>query len=406
MFRFFVIVQDLRVSGTSEGIVSRSFLSKLRKSFPDAVIDVLYLKRNNSDDELQLIPVDTIQTQILNLKIPFFTKWLNKLYWRLFHVSLKERYIHGAYASCISKVDFKIYDHIFIRSSGLDFETILACKNLPILKHAIVNFHDPYPLFWYSGRKTTLSNLELFRLKVMIEVVSKSKKCITPSSLLSHDMGFLFNSDKKFFTLPHQFDKSVFNLTDNSEVISKSKKVTISYHGAIMFGRNIDILLDAYQELLIENPNYKDETEFILRLRGQENSRLREKYLNNKNIIILNTLNFANSYLEQMNEADICIILENGPMYSNVLVGKAPFLASLNKPVLCIAPEASEMRCIIKDDLYIASYDNSDEIKFKLKSLIENRLISNIPVYPFGDYFSDFHFKNKLITLLSESNKY
>lgn len=406
MLKFFVIVQDLRVSGTSEGIVSRSFLSKLRKSFPDSVIDVLYLKRNNSDDDLQLLPVDTIQTHILNLKMPFFTKWLNKLYWRLFHVSLKERYIHKVYASYISKIDYQSYNHIFIRSSGLDYETIIAAKDLPILKQAIINFHDPYPLFWYSGRKTVLSNLELFRLKVMIEVVSKAKKCISPSSLLSRDMQFLFNSNKKFLTLQHQFDKSVFNLTYDTQVLSKSRKVSISYHGAIMFGRNIDLLLDAYEQLLIENPNYKDETEFIIRLRGQENPRLREKYLSNKNIIILDTLNFSNSCLEQMNEADICIILENGPLYSNVLVGKAPFLASLNKPVLCIAPETSELRSIINDDKYIASYDNINEIKLKLKNLIENRLSSNNPVYPFGDYFSDFHFKNRLITLLSESNKY
>jgi glycosyltransferase involved in cell wall biosynthesis len=404
LIKFLIIAQDLRVSGTSEGIVSRSFFGKLRKAYPNAVIDVLYLKSHESKDQLELLPVNKIETHVLNLKIPFFTKWINKLYWRLFHKSLKERHIHSVYASYISKVDYKKYDHVFIRSAGLEHETILACKDLPILNKAIVNFHDPYPLFWYSGKKGVISNLELFKLKAMIEVVSKAKRCMSPSSLLSRDMQFLFNSNKKVFTLQHQFEKSVFNLTDNSQVMSKSKKVTISYHGALMFGRNIDILLDAYQELLIENPNYKDETEFILRLRGQENSRLREKYLNNKNIIILNTLNFSNSCLEQINEADICVILENGPMYSNVLVGKAPFLASLNKLVLCIAPETSEMRSIIKDDLYIASYNNRDEIKFKLKSLIENSLISKNPVYPFEDYFSDENFKKNLDEILEANN--
>ena len=31
---FLVIAQDLRVSGTSEGVVSRSFLAKLRMAYP------------------------------------------------------------------------------------------------------------------------------------------------------------------------------------------------------------------------------------------------------------------------------------------------------------------------------------------------------------------------------------
>ncbi|MGZ0017454.1 hypothetical protein [Yeosuana sp. AK3] len=404
MIRFLIIVQDLRVSGTSEGIVSRSFLYKLRKSYPDSIIDVLYLKRYGSNDDLHLLPVNTIQTHILNLKVPFFIKWYNKVYWRLFNVSLKEQYVHNVYASYISKIDYKKYDQIFIRSSGLNYETILATKNLPILSDAIINFHDPYPLYWYSGGQTKLTKLELFRLKTMIEVVSKAKKCITPSSLLSRDLQFLFNSDKKFFTLPHQFDKSVFNLSDNTQVFSKSKKVTISYHGAIMFGRNIDILLDAYQELLITQPPYTKETEFILRLRGQENKRLREKYQNNDNIIILDTLNFSNSCLEQINETDIYVILENGPLYSNVLVGKAPFLASLNKPLLCISPEISEMRMIIKDNKYIASNKNKEEIKLKLDNLIKNRLKSIEPEYPFGDYFNDENFKHMLNEILEDKH--
>lgn len=402
MIKFLIIAQDLRVSGTSEGIVSRSFLSKLRKSFPDDQIDVLYLKCEDSNDDLHLLPVDKIETHILNLKIPFLTKWLNKLYWRLLHVSLKERYIHKVYTSYISKIDYQSYDHIFIRSSGLEYETILATKHLPILKHAIINFHDPYPLFWYSGGKNVISNLELFRLKSMISVVSVAKKSITPSSLLSHDMQLLFNSDQIFFTLPHQFDKSVFDFSDNSKVLPKSKKLVISYHGAIMFGRDIDILLDCYQELINSHLIYKENTEFVLRLRGKDNERLRLKYSNCDNIIIFDTLNFSNSCYEQTHEADIYIILENGPIYSNVLVGKAPFLASLKRPILCICPEKSEMRVLVKDKKYIASYNNKEEIKLKLKNLIEDRFNSNDLVYPFGNYFSDENFKEMLDMILDE----
>lgn len=400
--KFLIIEQDLRVSGTSQGIISRSFLEKLRVSYPQSIIDVVYLKHHPSDDHLHLLPVDSIKTYVLNLEIPFFTKWLNKIYWRLFHVSLLRNHIHKVYASYIAKIDYYEYDHIFIRSAGIEHETILAAKDLPILKRAIVNFHDPYPLFWYAGSTSPLTNLELFKLKEMFEVVSQAKTCMSSAGLMAQDMQSLYGCRKKFHPLPHQYSQSVFDLTDVGKVLKKTKKILISYHGAIQFGRNADILLDAYQELVEGNAAFKENTEFVLRLNGQQNQRLRDKYSKTENIFILDTLNFSNSCNEQMYEADINIILENGPLYCNILVGKAPFLAAIEKPVLSISPERSEMRRIIKDDQYIASCTDQEEIKQKLEKLIVNRMNSAEAVYPFGDYFSDENFKKILDKILFE----
>jgi len=403
MMKFLVIEQDLRVSGTSQGIISRSFLSKLRTAYPESIIDVVYLKHHPSEDQLDLLPVDSIETHVLDLKIPFFTRWVNKIYWRLFHVSLKERHVHEVYGSYIGKIDYHEYNHIFIRSAGLNHEMLLATKDLPILKKAIINFHDPYPLFWYAGSKNALTNLELFRMKEMQKIVSQAKTCMSSASSMSEDMQYLYGSRKKFHTLPHQYNESVFDLSDVSDVLKKRKKITISYHGAIQFGRNADVLLDAYQELVERNSMYKENTEFVLRLRGQDNKRLSQKYIKTDNIIVLDTLNFSNSAYEQIHEADINIILENGPFYCNILVGKAPFLGSFNKPVLSISPERSEMRRIITDNRYIANCSDKEEIKQKLENLIINRLNSEEPVYPFGDYFSDENFKEMLDRVLLES---
>jgi len=403
--KFLIIEQDLRVSGTSQGIISRSFLAKLRIAYPKSKIDVVYLKQRPSEDDLHLLPVDSIKTYVLNLEIPFFTKWLNKIYWRLKHVSLVRSHIHKVYASYIAKIDYHEYDHIFIRSAGIDHETILGCKDLPILKKAIVNFHDPYPLFWYAGSVSELTNLELFKLKEMFEVVCQAKTCMSSANLMAEDMQSLFGCRKKFHTLPHQYSESVFDLSDVSYVLKKNKQITISYHGAIQFGRNADIVLDAYQELVEGNEVYKENTEFILRLNGQQNQRLKGKYDKIPNISILDTLNFSNSCNEQMNEADINIILENGPLYCNILVGKAPFLAALKKPILAISPERSEMRNIIKDDKYIASCTDKEEIMQKLEYLILDRMKSNQEVNSCGNYFSDENFKVMLDKILLESKE-
>lgn len=398
--KILVLEQDLRVSGTSQGIISRSFLAKLRTAYPEAIIDVVYLKHHPSEDQLHLLPVDHIETHVLDLKIPFLIKFINRLYWRLFHVSLNERYIHRIYASYIEKVNYESYDHIFIRSAGIEHEVILATHNLPILKKAIVNFHDPYPLPWYVGTQKKMSNLDLFRLKKMMEIVAQAKTCSSSAYYMSHDLQNLYASRKPFYTLPHQYDARVFDLSDQGQVLKKNKKITISYHGAIMFGRNADILLDAYQELVETNEEYQNHTEFIMRLKGQDNKRLREKYTLVKNIQILDTLNFSNSSNEQIHETDIVIILENGPLYCNILVGKAPFLAAYHKPVLSISPMRSELRNCIVDERYIATMDDKEEIKFKLEQLILDRMSSNEKVYPFGDYFSEANFKKSLDEIL------
>lgn len=390
---FLVIVQDLRISGTSEGIVSRSFLAKLRIAYPQSIIDVVYLKQHPSEDHLNLLPVDLIDTHVLNIKIPFITKWVNKVYWRLFHVSLKEQYIQKVYGSFISKIAYKKYDYIFIRSAGLAHETILGAKDLPILKKAIINFHDPYPVFWYAGSKISLSNLELFRMKEMHKVVSQAKSCMSSANNMSKDMQFLYGYKKQFFVLPHQYDENVFDLKDKSVVFQKTKKVTIAYHGALQFGRNIDILLDSYKELIESNNTFKENTEFILRLKSSEVNRLRKKYVSIVNIRLLDGVNFSNAVYEQKYLSDINILLENGPIYCSILLGKSPLLASIEKPIFLLSPIISEMRNIVKDERFIANYSDKEEIKNKLENLIAGSLNDVKYVNPFGDYFSDARFK-------------
>lgn len=402
--KFLIIEQDLRVWGTSQGIISRSFLAKLRTAYPESIIDVVYLKHLPSDDDLQLLPVNSIETHLLDLKIPLFTKWLNKIYWRLFHISLLRTHIRKVYGSYIAKIDYHQYDHVFIRSAGIQHETILGCKDLPILKKAIVNFHDPYPLFWYPGANIPLTNLELFQLKEMFEVVSQAKTCMSSASLMSEDLETLYGSRKKFYNLPHQYDERVFDLSDVSTVLKKNKKILISYHGAIQFGRDVFILLDAYKDLIENNPVYKENTEIVLRLKGGDKKKLEEKYSTIPNIVVLEMSSFSNSCYEQMYEADINIILENGPLYCNILVGKAPFLAAIQKPILCISPERSEMRRLIPDPQYIASCTNQEEIKQKLENLILSRMDSQEAVFPFGDYFSDANFKTMLDKILLDFN--
>jgi hypothetical protein len=51
---------------------------------------------------------------------------------------------------------------------------------------------------------------------------------------------------------------------------------------------------------------------------------------------------------------------------------------------------------------YIASCNNSEEIKQKLENLILESLKRNQQVYPFGDYFSEENFKQKIEQILND----
>jgi len=398
---FLIVVQDLRVSGTSEGIVSRSFISYLKKAYPNAKIDLEYFKNYESNDLLQLLPVDSINEYIINRRTNPLIIWINWIYWRFFKISLVEKNLVNKYRKYIKKIKYEKYDYVFIRSSGQGYETVLACYDLPILKKAIVNFHDPYPIFWDTGSYKTLSKLELYRLRQMWKIVQEARVCISPAKLLSEDMEHLYGSNKKFFTLPHQFDNEVFKEIKGQAARKRKKNLVISYHGVVQLGRNLDILLDAYYQLITEHSSFLKDTEFILRIKGKHAKRLKLKYAECKNIVFLKTICFNESSYEQKMESDIQVILENCSPHSNILVGKAPFLASLEKAVLILSPPRSELRSIIEDDKYIADCTNKNEIKVKLKCLIDEGLMNKgQKCLPFNDYFSEENFSMRLNRIL------
>lgn len=398
--KFLVIAQDLRVSGTSEGIVSRSFLARLRQVFPESFIKVVYLKHSKSDDDLHLLPVNELTVKQVTIKFPLLLIWINKIFWRVFKISLNEIYKYRIYRKHLATISIKEFDHVFIRSSGLEFETILGAKGLPLLKKAILNFHDPFPVLENTGPNAQISGLDLIRFKWMREVIDQSKACMSPASYLSRELETLYGARKTFYTLAHQYEESVFDLTDKVQVFQKRKQITISYHGALQFGRNIDELLDAYRKLVQENDHIEKNTEFVVRLKSAELDRIKEKYAAISNIRVLAGVNFSNAAYEQKYLSDLNVLLENGPKSCNILLGKAPFLAAIEKPVFVLAPPKSELREIITKKEFIATYGSIVEIKEKLEKLILNIFANKDLKCDFDDYFHHQTFKRFIHEIL------
>ncbi|WP_423818467.1 hypothetical protein V5739_12695 [Salinimicrobium sp. TIG7-5_MAKvit] len=405
--KFLVIAQDLKTSGTSEGIVSRSFLGKLRRTYPEAIIRVVYLRNTESEDQLELLPVDSIEKLGVKRSPPKYIKALNRIYWRVFNNSLNDQYLLSQYRHHIKRINWTEYNHIFIRSAGNNYETILACLNLPILKNAIINFHDPYPQFLDPGSYHPPSKLELNRQKRMHKVVLQAKTCITPSQFLSQDMEFFYGSSKKFYTLPHQFDSAVFKKFPAEEKKERKGKVVISYQGAVQLGRNLDIVLDAYLALLGKKGSYRENTEFLLRITGPYSKVIIQKYQQHPNLIFFDQVSFSKSLHEMKYETDVSIILENCGERSNILPGKVPVIASLNKPFLCLSPATSELRRLVHEPVFVATCDDGEEIIQKLDHLINSVFQKKeFKEDPFKGYFNEKNFNNRLKAILKAGNSF
>lgn len=397
MENFLVITQDLKVSGTSQGIIERSFLAKLRKAYPTSVIDILYLSNLSYEENLEILPVNSITIKKINYNIPFHIKWINRFTRRFFNYLYAENYIHAQFAKEIKKVKYSDYDHVMVRSAGLGHETILAMHNLPILKHSIINFHDPYPHIWYKGLDSKINNNQLKRLHKMIQVAAQAKSCCTSAYYMSKDLQYLYASSKFFYTIPHQFSFDAFDLSDKIAVRKKSKKIQISYHGALMFGRNIFNIIEAFMQLLSENDWIKQDVEFVLRVKGDDVEKLKDIVQTCENIFVMDTLNFSNSSNEQMYESDINIILENGPYYSNILGGKVPFLFALQKKIFISSPARSELRRHLGDYPFLCDMNDLSDIKLKLLAVLtSDNLTSDIG----KRLFSDESFKRQLDAVL------
>ena len=95
---FLILTQDLKVAGTSQGIIERSFLVKLQKAYPKAIIDVLYLSTHDLDDNLEILPVNKIIKKRINTNIPFYVKWINRITRRFFNYLYTYNYIHNKFA--------------------------------------------------------------------------------------------------------------------------------------------------------------------------------------------------------------------------------------------------------------------------------------------------------------------
>ncbi len=399
MKRVLILCQNLDISGSSEGMVSNAFVVKYLKMFPKHQVDVKWISKIPKTDEIS----NQLNFGFESIKIPHrkFT-WienkLNAFLYYTFGYNLKDILIINRFKKAIKKININAYDQIFVRSGGLDFYLIRALKGNPYINKMSIYFHDPYPACLYPGSNSEFNIHNFRKIKEMRVIVNQAKNVFSPSKLLSNDLGFLYS--KRFHTLPHQFDHSIFTKTNLKMTSNLDDKYNyIIYHGAIQHNRCLGSVLSAFQELTFKNQGFNN-FKFIIRASGKEANQLKSKYQNSKNIIFNDLINTYASYVEQKNYASLSIILETNGDYSNILGGKTPMLVSIDANMYCLTSNESELKRLLHDKPGYFSNYNKSEIKKRLKFKLEQIVNKNIKPNPLKSYFSDKEFKNRVTNLL------
>ncbi|SFT40256.1 hypothetical protein SAMN04489724_0602 [Algoriphagus locisalis] len=403
--RLLVVAEDLRVSGTSEGQVSRSFVYRLALHPDVEKVDLLYLKKESSDHEIDMLPLNQVWEHDILFSKNKISKFVEKLGHKIFGKSLEDKVKLSKMEKILSNVRFENYDFIAVRSSGQSFLSLRAFKKFDYLKDKIVLFfHDPYPVFWDPGYSGPFSKRSENEFKDMKSLIDLGFKCVTPSNLLSKDLRFLYKSNRNFFTLPHQFAPEVFSVFNGPKLKKESGKITFMYHGAIQLGRKIDYFLDACKDLMVESPDFKDQVKLILRIKGNDVERIKTKYKDMEILQILPQVPSQVAFWEAKEIADINLILEPSGNYSNILVGKAPLLDYVNRGVLVLGPEESELRNLLVDQSSFALAGSLIDIKRAVLSSIQ-KIRDNNTMYPvFGEYFSVENFNNLASKIFTPNN--
>lgn len=397
MIKFLIVEEDLRVSGTSQGIISRSFIGYLSKSFPQAIIDLIYIHAHDSSiDKLSILPCNLIIDHTYKIEPPFHIKWLNRILRRLTNIMIYENFITHQFGRIINSVDYAAYDYIFVRSTGFNCYSILSLNGLPIIKRSIIFFNEPYPLAWSPGKNRKFEKNDFLRLKKMRNILSQVRGCVA-TKFLAQDLQFLYGSSIRFFDLPHVFDSEMFTIIRKNKNTHQSVFV-FGYHGSTQYGRDIKKVLNAYKELLNERSELFGKTKFILRLKSDYLQDLKNEFVDTNEIEFLPLINANLCLEEQINLIDCNVLLENGPLYSSSLLGKAPVVNSSGGNVIIVSPKRSELREIANPES-VTGYDKND-IKQKLLKTIE-RNNSEDKIFPFGNYFSQEIFKCKMEELMN-----
>lgn len=211
------------------------------------------------------------------------------------------------------------------------------------------------------------------------------------------------NNNIKSIVLPHSYDERLYK-----ETKKKNKKITISYFGHLDEIRNIDLFLEAVNDLKYEDKNIKDK--LLIELYGNLGKK-NEKYItdNKLNDVIKygTKINYIES-LKKMKESDWLLLVDanlNGVKEENIFFAAklADYLGSKTPIIGITMLEGASANILRSTNNIVLTYSKSD-IKNYLRKIIKKEIVVNFDMEEIESY-SALNVAKKLDEFISEIEK-
>lgn len=379
-----MVVESLRVNGTSSGIVSSTFI----KLMVESGYKITVLTENNSTGAINWLPesvvvkkfeITTIQKSLLDSipkfrAIPAYLTGFSKTF----------RNNINCYKEAIEKeLQTKKFNSIYALGSGSSFAPHFALAEMNLSIPFFVNIHDPFPMHLYPEPyrkpKTWINSILEKKFKVVLD---KAKGISFPSQLLMEDMAKTFPSiNKKGFVIPH-IGTFLDNLpTDNLPliVVLDPTKINILHAGTLLGPRNPKFLLQAIEELNQENAEFLKKMTFTF-IGGVSNELInivdKAKLENVK--FITARMSYQKS-LDLIKQADASLVIEAISNFSPFLPGKVADIVYAEKPIIALSPKKSEViRLLGVDYAYQSELQDVKNIKAVVYQFYIDAISNNI----------------------------
>lgn len=247
------------------------------------------------------------------------------------------------------KIHYTNEDLVMTLSKGASFRPHNAMLSVPNLHNKWMAYvHDPYPFHFYPRPYDWLEAGAKYKENFFREVSEKAAYSGFPSLLLKEWMASYFpNFLKTGIIIPHQ---NLGNRNKGSllpEFFDKNK-FNIIHAGNLMNTRPIGALLEGFKKFVEYIPSCKEEVQ--LNLIG--NNKFFKKEIDQAIELGLpiydskGYIPFKIANAIQQN-ADASLIIESNVSISPFLPGKFPFCIAVNKPIIHLGPEISEINRLL-----------------------------------------------------------
>jgi len=369
MNRVLVICEDLRINNTSAGIGR----SKLIKVIAQTANEVDIVVPNNFDYPVTWLPTNVNVNLITfpEVRTPYLLKFskIKALYTYSFGLNYQDNFKKNRYKKYILElINKKEYDLIYLLASGSSFIPYYIFPSSEINIPYIANIHDPYPMHVYpEPYKHKASIVYKKQQKKFNKVLNGAYKITFPSQyLLEHMANFFPVINQKGIVIPH-IGTNLANLQggeNDDKVTMSTNKINIIHAGNLLGPRNPQYLIQAINELNLENKEFANEVLFTFFGTFNKAHKKLIQTTNISNIVFNETRVSYKKSTELMAQADANLVIEAISNFSPFLPGKIAEIAFYQKPIIALSPKKSEVNRVLGNNYpYSSTLDDVAHIK-------------------------------------------